>query len=192
VRGARRSALLGLVVLAGGCGGGGARSPGFEGPAPGACVPVPGPLADDATLVGAAGRYRIVLAGEGGGTSVEGALSLQARPQDMLGRGDVRTPLSGSIDIELARVGAQPVRELETEDPAAPGVLVLESDGAAGRSVLLRLGSESNRTDRQAVDAAFAVLDVNHVADEGFFGVWRSGVRTERTEGYFCAWRSGS
>ncbi len=193
MRGVAAGALAGLVALTSACGGrtnpDGAMS---SGPAPGACVQVAGPLSEDATLAGAEGRYRLTMVAAGDGTSVDGSLTLVARPPGMLVQSGAETPLSGGVDISLTQVGAQPVRELLSDDPAAPGVLVLESDGTSGRSVLLRFGSESNRIDRQAVDAAFTVLDVQRIEDGGFFGVWRSGVRAERTEGYFCAWRSNA
>ena len=68
----------------------------------------------------------------------------------------------------------------------------MEMDRDEGRTILLRLGSEANRTDRQAFDAAFTVLEARVVSDDGFFGAWRSGVGTERSDGYFCAVREAS
>jgi hypothetical protein len=102
------------------------------------------------------------------------------------------TPLGGTLEIDLAAVGAQAVVGLDSTDPAAPGVLVLERASATGPAITLRLGSVANRVDERAIDAAFTVLDVRAMGPGGLFGTWRSGVRLERSSGYFCAWAAAS
>jgi hypothetical protein len=187
--------VAGPIVLSA-CGGGSRVDEGTaeNGPVPSGerCGPVESTLPDDATLATGAGRYRITLVGSDGSATADGTLTLRERPAGMRMLDDSATPLGGTVEIDLAAVGAQVVRELDSDDPAAPGVLVLERDAVSGRSVLLRLGSEANRIDRQPFDAAFTVLDVRRIDGEGFFGDWRSGVRAERSEGYFCAWREGA
>jgi hypothetical protein len=187
----------GLVITAlsivSACGGGavGEMNPG---PAPrmGACVPVDGSVAVGASMSGMQGRYRLTMVSSSGSETADGTMRLEARSGALASRGGTATPLSGTADIDLAAVGAQAVRGLDSADFSAPGVLVLESEGSTGPDVLLRFGSEANRTDRQAIDGAFTVLEPRLIEDGGFFGEWRSGVRAERSSGYFCAWPLGA
>ena len=72
----------------------------------------------------------------------------------MLRIGEVSTPLQGVVDIQLGAVGAQRPGALDSTDPAAPGVLVMETSGARP-GVMLRFGSSANRMDRVAFDEAF-------------------------------------
>ncbi len=69
--------------------------------------------------------------------------------------------------------------------PDAPGVLVIESPGR----VMLRLGSEANRTGVRRYDGAYTALQVQQVTDKGFAGSWQSGVAAEQSGGHFCAKR---
>ena len=79
--------------------------------------------------------------------------------------------------------------DLSSTDPAAPGVLVIET---AGTNILLRLGSESNRRDQSSFDGGYTVLTVNRIANGGFDGNWRSGSRNGTNTGYFCVRPSGA
>jgi hypothetical protein len=93
-------------------------------------------------------------------------------------------------DVGFDAVGAQQMKGLDSPDPEGPGVLVLESEGSSGQSILLRFGSEPNRWAGETVfDAAFTVLDVGLIEGDRFSGSWRSGVHAEWVEGYFCAQR---
>jgi hypothetical protein len=135
--------------------------------------------------------YDLELASADGARTVTGTLVLGERAADMRDADGASTPLEGTLQIDLAAVGAQPVTGLESDDPAAPGVLVLERGSDAEPAITLRLGSTANRVDERAIDAAYTVLDLRRIGDGGFFGVWRSGVRLERSEGFFCAWPGG-
>ena len=77
----------------------------------------------------------------------------------------------------------------DSEDPQAPGVLVLESSQTGTRRILLRFGADANRRDDMLFDGAYTVLEVREIAADGFAGNWRSGLRLSRLEGYFCARR---
>ena len=103
--------------------------------------------------------------------------------------GTASTPLFGFTDIELRAIGAHRVGNPASTDPSHPGVLVLESDFAGQRRILLRLGADANRRDSALFDGAYTLLDVRRIARDGFAGTWRSGVRTSHVGGYFCAWR---
>lgn len=174
-----------LLVALAACGG--------RGPVPGlalgsACVAVDGSLPADATLADMAGEYRLVMVRGGAApASTEGPLTLGSRPAAMRAWGDATTPLSGAVNIDLAAVGAHQVGALNTSDPAAPGALVLERGVTGARSVMVRLGSDSNRPDVLMFDAAYTVLWVRAITDAGFAGGWTSGARNEEIEGYFCA-----
>lgn len=157
-----------------------------------ACRVVDGALEAGDALPLDGGVYRLALfRGDASGRPawVEGRLELvprtaQAGAQDVAMDGWT-TPLQGTTDIEIERVGAYRAGALDSADPTAPGVLVLRSD--AEPTVLLRLGSAANRTDRTAFDEAFTVLTVRRIDGEAFAGDWRSGRFGDEVRGYFCA-----
>ena len=187
---AARAGLVAVGLVLTGCSGGGSRAADL--PVPGMCAPVEGALGPDASLASHEGTYAPTLVSADGRRRSEGTLALRTRAAARCSRGSTATPLDGTADIDLGAVGAQAVTGLTSRDPSAPGVLVLEADVEAGRTVTVRFGSVSNRDGDSAIDAAFAVLDVTRIGDGGFFGGWRSGVRTERSAGYFCAWPQGA
>ncbi len=154
------------------------------------CTPVSSRLRADATLSGRAGRYRLTLVEVVNGAnarSVQGALTLRRQPPGLDSLGAASTPLYGFTDVNLRAVGAYRVGDPASKDPQAPGVLVLESNRAGQRRILLRLGADANRRDAMLFDGAYTVLEVHEIAADGFAGSWRSGARLSRTKGYFCA-----
>lgn len=154
-----------------------------------ACERVDGALPSGATLEDRVGTYRLTLVRgdvDVRPSWVEGELTLVRRPADMRELDGWTTPLQGTADIEIERVGAYEAGSLTSEDPAAPGALVLEDDSDEP-TIILRLGSSANRTDRTAFDAAFTALTVQHVEGDGFAGSWRSGMFGDEVSGYFCA-----
>ncbi len=207
-------ALLAAVILAAACtssGGdaesGGAReprAPAGGGPSP-RCVPLSGELAADATLDGWAGEYTLTMVGGAEGdaaASAQGTLILHQQSADLrqFSGSDgsaiprVVAPLFGTTDVGVEAVGALRVGDLSSTDPAAPGVLVIESEIAQGPSILLRFGSDANRRDMVRFDGGFTVLEVREIGDDGFSGTWTSGAwtsgaRGRTTGGYFCAER---
>jgi hypothetical protein len=187
MKGARRivgTCVVGALMQAG-CGSGGG---GMEGEtiSLAACSASTSTLSSGASMASMAGSYRVVLIGADQ-QSVQGDMTLSEQPADLRELQDAMTPLGGWIDLDLTAVGAQPVQDLGSTDPAEPGVLVIESDGADGREILLRLGSENNRRDMSQFDGAHTVLSVQNIAGGAFAGRWWSGVRSVRTEGHFCA-----
>ena len=160
--------------------------------APGAdadtCVPAAATLAPENTLVGAHGRYRLVLVARTGEQAV-GALVLVASPPGREVLGPASTPLLGSLDIDLGEVGARRIGDSSSADPDAPGVLVLEFDRDGTRQVMLRIGSEANRVDQRLFDGGYTVLRVQQIDAGGFAGTWESGVPSSVTTGHFCATR---
>ncbi len=181
----RMGALMALAA----CGGG--NSSGSD---PEACAPLE--AAADGTLNadGMAGDYSLRLVATSGakrGATSGGTVHLtahdSARKHVLLPDGRTSTtytfPLYGTAEVDLASVGATAPGELGSDDPAAPGVLVIESS----TGVLLRLGSEANRTGVRRFDGAYTALQVRQVTDKGFAGTWRSGVATEESGGHFCA-----
>ena len=192
-------AVVLLWVITGACGGG-ARD-GAAGDTPtepadgsvgagevveGVCLPVEPALADSgASLSGMAGAYHLTLESSGTPpTSSEGTLTLETLPDTLQEMGGARTPLGGSTDVDVEAVGALRLGDLGSDDPAAPGVLVIETDGP---SIILRLGSEPNRRDQVAFDGGYTVLTVHQIGADGFDGSWRSGSGVVVNEGYFCA-----
>ena len=154
------------------------------------CKTTTGELTRDATLVGADGRYRLVLVTRTGDRTVSGVLVLVASPPGREVLGSASTPLQGSADIDLREVGAHRIGDPASTDPDAPGVLVLESERRGTRQILLRLGSDANRVDRRLYDGGHTVLRVQKIDADGFAGTWESRVRSSGTGGAFCATRS--
>ena len=151
-----------------------------------------------------AGEYQLRLVATSGrmsGNTVEGRLKLEPQLDSLryrvrLGGGAdsaVRHPLYGSTEVDLAAVDAVLVGNTSSLDPFRPGVLVIERHARAGQApraeIVMRLGSEANRGDRQRVDGGYTALRVRRVSEEGFAGTWGSGVTGERAAGYFCATR---
>lgn len=158
-----------------------------------ACEPAEGPLPSGASLASEPRTYRLVVVrGDVAERPswAEGELRLVPRPADLRRLADWRTPLQGVAEIEIERVGALRVGSLTSEDPAAPGVLVLRSPDPEPE-LILRFGSAANRADRTAFDEAFTVLRVTRIDEGGFAGSWRSGRFGDEVAGYFCAWSVG-
>lgn len=152
------------------------------------CNPKEAILGEAATLVGAHGRYRLVLVAHTGDRRVSGVLVLVASPPEREVLGSASTPLQGSTDIDLGAVGAHRIGDPTSTDPDAPGVLVIESERGGTRQILLRLGSDANRVDQRLYEGGHTVLRVQQIHADGFSGVWESAVRSSVT-GYFCATR---
>ena len=175
-----------------------ARAANGEGaPAP-TCVPSEGALATDASLEGHVGEYRLTMVEEGDGTprrTVEGSLVLLTQVESLRrfegsaggSIPGVTSPLFGSTDVNVEAVGAVRVGNLSSQDPASPGVLVIESETGTSPSILLRLGSDANRRDLVRFDGGYTVLSVVEITAESFRGTWASGARGPNSEGFFCA-----
>ncbi len=179
---------------------GGVPAPDESVPVP-ACVPPEGPLAADASLEGRAGDYRLTMVETVDDTptrTVEGSLVLLTQVESLRrfegsGGGSipgVTSPLFGSTGIDVEAVGAVRVGDLSSLDPAAPGVLVIESETGTSPSILLRFGSTANRRDLVRFDGGYAVLTVIELAAGSFGGTWSSGARGPDAEGFFCATRN--
>ena len=157
---------------------------------PSTCLPSSDSLHPNVTLSDRAGQYRLTLVEVVNGTDVrsaQGTLTLRQQPSGLDSLGSAATPLYGFTDTNLRAVGAYEVGDPDSEDPQAPGVLILESDSDGARRILLRLGADANRRDDMLFDGAYTVLEVHEIAADGFAGNWRSGLRLSLTEGYFCA-----
>lgn len=151
-------------------------------------------LAADATLAGSAGAYRLTLVGDGSGgklQSASGTLVLAPSTFAANAYSPSSNPLSGATDINLRAVGAFSAGDPSSKDPAAPGVLVLESRHGDAPRILLRFGADANRPESPLFDGAYTVLEVRRITASGFAGIWRSAVDRLAASGHFCAWRSG-
>ena len=114
------------------------------------CEPVADGLDAEATLSDRAGRYHLMLIADSGGTprrAVSGLLTLRRQTLDPEPLSDTATPLFGFTDFNLESVGAYRVGDPGSEDPSAPGVLVLERSEYGQRVITLRLGLDANRRD---------------------------------------------
>ena len=163
-----------------------------------ACVPPAGPVANDASLEGRAGEYRLTMVEQvdrSPSRTTTGSLTLLAQVESLrqfAGSAGgsipgVTSPLFGSTDVNVEGVGAVRVGSLLSEDPESPGVLVIESETGAGPSILMRLGSDANSRDLVRFDGGYAVLTVVEITEESFSGTWSSGARGPDSEGFFCA-----
>jgi hypothetical protein len=160
------------------------------------CAPVEA-QATGVSAAGLAGEYSLRLVATLGpkrGSTTGGRLTLvpyeasdPGAEGDSAGATSFTRPLRGTVEVKLDEVGAVAPGELAATEPAAPGVLVMEAPGR----VIMRLGSEANRTDVRRFDGAFTALDVQQVSDDGFRGTWRSGGAGPAASGHFCAERSG-
>lgn len=158
------------------------------------CQQTEATLADESTLAGAAGSYRLSMVGgrtDGKRGSAAGSLRLVPSAFAADAFSPAANPLSGSTDINLLAVGAFPIGDPGSVDPKAPGVLVLESRQNDAPHILLRLGADANQPDSPLFDGGYTVLEVREISASGFAGVWRSAVDDLMASGHFCAWRQG-
>lgn len=148
---------------------------------PASCEPIEEGRTARVDLDRLAGTFEVRMVRDGNAASTAGSLTLRPPP------GGDRTPwaLIGSTDLDPTVIGGAVAGATESADPERPGVAVL----ADSTGIVIRLGSEANRRDRQAVDAAYAALFVAETSGQGFRGRWASGVEVRRAEGYFCATR---
>lgn len=170
------------------------------------CAPVATELPATSTAEALAGEYQLRLVATSGrrsGSAVEGRLKLQSQLDSLRHRrrlggaadSTVRHPLYGSTEVDLGAVDAVLVGSTSSLDPMQPGVLVMERHERAGQTphaeIVMRLGSDANRRDRQRVDGGYTALRVRQLSATGFSGTWASGIQSERSAGYFCAVRKG-
>ncbi len=159
------------------------------------CEAPPDSLPAATTLGKAQGHYRLRMAATAGkqkGATVDGRLRLAPNDRSHLFRSHMgvpdtvtRYPFYGSAEIDLAAVDAVKPGELTSFDPDLPGVLAIETP----KSVMLRLGTESNRPGVVRFDGGYTVLRVRRVQADGFDGTWNSGASMPLGGGYFCAVR---
>jgi hypothetical protein len=162
------------------------------------CVPPAGPVANDASLEGRAGEYRLTMVEQvdrSPSRTTTGSLTLLAQVESLRQFAGstggsipgVTSPLFGSTDVNVEGVGAVRMGSLLSKDPESPGVLVIESETGASPSILMRLGSDANRRDLVRFDGGYAVLTVVEITEESFSGTWSSGAGGPDSEGFFCA-----
>lgn len=179
---------------------------GRAGDPPGAdgCGPPSGQLAPAAAAEALAGEYRLRLVATSGprrGASTNGRVRLRPAddslrsPAPVLGIRDSLTvlPLRGAAELEPDAIGATVPGDPGSDDPRAPGVLVIERhSGRPGEpaSIILRVGSDANRRDAVRFDGGFLALTVRRIDSAAFAGTWASGSGGRNVEGYFCAERT--
>ncbi len=163
------------------------------------CVKEGRSLTSEIDFLDRSGNYRLTLVAESGdqeGSDAIAELVLERNTPEARLMGEdlpmaATAPLFGWTDVDLAEVGAQKMGNLASEDPMAPGVLVLQQPRQVGApSVMIRLGSIANQRDRTAFDGGYTALTVVWAESSGGFGgTWASGVRRVESAGYFCAVR---
>lgn len=194
---ARLAGTWSLVVVAGVLGCGSNQSQVAEAPA---CEAAEGDLPMDATARTWAGEYSLVMvatSGDSAGRSASGTMQLRVQSEELqvppLGSADAGTRMLmyGSTDLDLRTILAVEVGALDSEDPLAPGVLVLERavelDGGSSKEITVRLGSEANRRGVTRFDGGYTALFVRQASTGGFAGNWASGVTGQMSSGHFCA-----
>ena len=171
------------------------------GPQP--CAAFAGPRTLDAQAIAAlAGDYSLTLvatSGERSGQIARGTAMLFENPdrlRRLIGAGGnpmlgVVVPFYGTADIDVTEVGALPLGTTTSDDPLQPGVLVIQNspDDTTVRSLVMRLGSETNRRNAVPFDGGYTVLRVRLVGPDSILGSWASGTVTEVAAGFFCAVR---
>ena len=168
------------------------------------CGPPSGQLAPGASAEALVGEYRLRLVATSGsrpGASTDGRVRLRPAddslrsPAPVLGIRDSLTvlPLRGAAELEAEAIGATVPGDPGSDDPRAPGVLVIEQhSGRPGEpaSIILRVGSDANRRDAVRFDGGFLALTVRGIDSAGFGGTWASGGGGRAAKGYFCAERT--
>ena len=182
-----RAMLALMTVVTAACAGGGGNGSASGTEPADACMPTDAMLADGATLAGMAGSYRLVAVAPDGATT-EGRLTLTERTSGQTSVGQTSLPLQGTAEIDFAAVGAAVPPRMDSDDPARPGVLVLESDEEEGRRILVRFGMFANDLARPPFDGNFTLLEPREISESGFRGSWRSGGAAPSRSGHFCAW----
>ena len=131
---------------------------------------------DPASLAGDYDLRLVATQGPAAGMAVTGTIDLAVSPAGV----------RGAATIALDSLGAHRPGDIGSRDSAAPGVLAFPSDGM----ILLRLGADANRRGgEQRFEAAYTVLDVRRIGEDGFSGTWASGAERVDAEGHFCALR---
>ena len=165
-----------------------------------ACQAAEGDLPMDVSAQTWAGEYRLVMVattGDSAGRSSSGNMRLMVQSEELqvppMGSADggTRMPLYGTTDIDLSGILAVEVGALDSDDPVAPGVLVLgrpvERDGGTSTEITIRLGSDANRRGLTRFDGGYTALFVRQASIGGFAGNWASGVTGQLSSGHFCA-----
>jgi len=169
------------------------------------CQPVTETLPFSIAAASLAGEYRFRMVARGAaspGASAIGKLSLVVQDPEArqrpgpFGVTDTihRYPLIGAAELDFAAVGAVTPGGAASLDPAAPGVLAIERPGAepgAPDRLILRLGTDANRTERVPFDGGYTVLRLRRADTREIAGDWESGAPLPRASGYFCAERIG-
>ena len=168
------------------------------------CAPIGTELPPASSAGRLAGEYRLRLVATSGakkGAATEGTLRLDPQADALRYRtrpggardSTVLHPLYGAAEVDLDAIDAVSVGNTTSLDPMQPGVLVMERHAAAGRppaaEIVIRLGSDANRRDRQRFDGGYTALRVRQIGPGRLAGSWSSGVTTERAAGFFCAVR---
>jgi hypothetical protein len=170
------------------------------------CSPVEGALAGDDSSSGLEGEYQLTVVGSRSGesdSSATGGLVLEpndsAHIQRLTADGE---PIPGVLfthygwtDVPIEQIGGLALGQLDSRDPDAPGVLVIEnrqlSNGEPYLSITIRLGSQANAVSAARFDEGFSALYVKEVLSDRIRGDWASGDGRGRVaEGHFCARRS--
>ena len=202
-RSGRRVVLLSMLIgVAGGCATTRGRSDvePLDRAAIARCQVTPSRVPIGAASVEAlAGRYRLYMDSDAEpGEPVSGLLELAvpgAGPTGAAPSGAPAVPsLVGASDIVAAEVGAVVPGELASIDESAPGVgayvFAPDPERPTDMMAVLRMGTDSNRRDRQRFDGAHTTLRITSIAADWFGGTWSSAVGVDETSGGFCAVRS--
>ena len=160
------------------------------------CAPIEADLATDVGPELLEGEFRVqFVAPTASGSDRVAAGTLKLFPNEVSPRpGDTTFayPFFGTLDADLAAVGATAPGDIGSLDPMQPGVLVIQrladSPPRPGR-LLLRLGSLANRRDVVRFDGGYTALRVRELNADGFAGNWESGAPMPTARGHFCATR---
>ncbi len=160
------------------------------------CAPIEADLPTDVGADQLEGEFRIrFVAPSASGTERMATGTMKLFPNEASPRAGDTTyayPFFGTLDANLAEVGAIAPGDIGSLDPMQPGVLVIQrladSPPKPGR-LLLRLGSLANRRDVARFDGGYTALRVRELTADGFAGNWESGAPMPRARGHFCATR---
>lgn len=123
------------------------------------------------------GQYRIRFTtseSDAESSTAEGTLFLRAVEPRALGRtGWARETFVGHMDVDLESIGAVLLGPVDSDDPDAPGVVVVEPTNDE-EPMRLSLGSGRNRRDLRVLDGRDTRVKLTRVSHRAFEGTWRS------------------
>ena len=158
------------------------------------CAFGPGEAVSSSGATGLAGAHVLFMVSDAADSKVaRGGLDLHAPEGQSSGFG-LAPALIGATEIDASEVGAAVPGSAASVNPFAPGVglyvFAEDAERPDDLTVVIRLGEEANRRDRQRFDGAHTTLLLESIGADRFGGTWTSADGARRASGLFCAVRA--